>query len=165
MRLWLYVTVWCWLVPQDQERPQTTRWNFVAWNKYCEKNIQLSQASFTEKNLTEIKPMIIWLSFRRSAHWQSFHGSGKVREKRFFFKVRGKSGNFDLSQGKYIFFVKSVKSQGILYQVFVIAYFSCWENSCFKKYPKCVWSADSTRTLGKTHTLWEAQLYTFWLQN
>ena len=39
-------------------------------------------------------------------------------KKIFFFKVREKSGIFDLSWVKSIYFVKSVKSQGISYQVF-----------------------------------------------
>ena len=40
---------------------------------------------------------------------------GKVREKRKFFKVREKSGNFLRSQGKSLILSKSVKSQGILF--------------------------------------------------
>ena len=45
---------------------------------------------------------------------QGSHGQGKVREKLKKFKVREKSGNFELSQGNLIFWQKSGKSQGIL---------------------------------------------------
>ena len=34
------------------------------------------------------------------------HGQGKVREKVFFFKVTEKSGNFEIGQGKMIFWAK-----------------------------------------------------------
>ena len=46
---------------------------------------------------------------------QGCHGQGKVREKRKFLKVRGKSGNFLKSQGKSLIFSKSVKSKGMLF--------------------------------------------------
>ena len=46
---------------------------------------------------------------------QGCHGQEKVREKRKFFKVREKSGNFAKSQGKSQFLSKSVKSQGIFF--------------------------------------------------
>ena len=46
---------------------------------------------------------------------QGCHGQGKVREKRKFFKVREKSGNFLKGQGKSLILSKSVKSQGILF--------------------------------------------------
>ena len=45
---------------------------------------------------------------------QGSHGQGKVSEKRKKFKVREKSGNFELSQGNLQFWKKSGKSQGIL---------------------------------------------------
>ena len=45
---------------------------------------------------------------------QGSHGQGKVSEKRKKFKVREKSGNFELSQGNWKFWRKSGKSQGIL---------------------------------------------------
>ena len=45
---------------------------------------------------------------------QGSHGQGKVREKWKKFKVREKSGNFELSQGNLKFWQKSGKSQGIL---------------------------------------------------
>ena len=92
---------------------------------------------------------------------QGSHGSGKSQGKTIFLQGQGKVREFWFESGKIYFFVKSVKNQGILYQVFVVAYSSCWENSCFKKYPKCVSSADSTRAFGKTQTLWEVQLYTY----
>jgi len=47
-------------------------------------------------------------------HWQGSHGQGKVREKWFFFKVREKSGNFEIGQGNLKKKQKSGKSQGIL---------------------------------------------------
>ena len=50
---------------------------------------------------------------------QGSHGQGKVSEKWKKFKVREKSGNFELSQGNLKFWEKSGKSQGILEQ-FVI---------------------------------------------
>ena len=46
---------------------------------------------------------------------QGYHGQWKVREKRFFFKVREKLVNFVLGQGNLEFCTKSGKSQGILY--------------------------------------------------
>ena len=45
---------------------------------------------------------------------QGSHGQGKVSEKCKKFKVREKSGNFELSQGNLKFWKKSGKSQGIL---------------------------------------------------
>ena len=45
---------------------------------------------------------------------QGSHGQGKVSEKLKNFKVREKSGNFELSQGNLKFWKKSGKSQGIL---------------------------------------------------
>ena len=51
---------------------------------------------------------------RPSVHNQGSHGQGKVSEKRKKFKVREKSGNFELSQGNWKFWRKSGKSQGIL---------------------------------------------------
>ena len=44
---------------------------------------------------------------------QGSHGQGKVSENEKKFKVREKSGNFDLSQGNLKFWKKSGKSQGI----------------------------------------------------
>ena len=43
---------------------------------------------------------------------QGCHGQRKVREKRKFFKVREKSGNFLKSQGKSLILSKLVGSQG-----------------------------------------------------
>ena len=45
---------------------------------------------------------------------QGSHGQGKVSEKWKKFKVREKSGNFELGQGNLKFLKKSGKSQGIL---------------------------------------------------
>ena len=45
---------------------------------------------------------------------QGSHGQGKVSEKWKKFKVREKSGNFELIQGNLKFWQKSGKSQGIL---------------------------------------------------
>ena len=44
---------------------------------------------------------------------QGSHGQGKVREKCKKFKVREKSGNFEISQGNLKKWQKSGKSQGI----------------------------------------------------
>ena len=44
---------------------------------------------------------------------QGSHGQGKVREKCKKFKVREKSGNFEISQGNLKKYQKSGKSQGI----------------------------------------------------
>ena len=46
--------------------------------------------------------------------YQGSHGQGKVSEKLKKFKVREKSGNFELGQGNLKFLKKSGKSQGIL---------------------------------------------------
>ena len=46
-------------------------------------------------------------------HSQGSHGQGKVREKCKKFKVREKSGNFEISQGNLKKYQKSGKSQGI----------------------------------------------------
>ena len=58
---------------------------------------------------------------------QGSHGQGKVSEKLKNFKVREKSGNFELSQGNLKFWKKSGKSQGILLSIIcgnpVLAYF------------------------------------------
>ena len=51
---------------------------------------------------------------RKERFKQGSHGQGKVSEKRKKFKVREKSGNFELSQGNLKFWEKSGKSQGIL---------------------------------------------------
>ena len=45
--------------------------------------------------------------------FQGSHGQGKVREKCKQFKVREKSGNFEISQGNLKKWQKSGKSQGI----------------------------------------------------
>ena len=44
---------------------------------------------------------------------QGSHGQGKVREKCKKFKVKEKSGNFEISQGNLKKWQKSGKSQGI----------------------------------------------------
>ena len=51
---------------------------------------------------------------------QGSHGQGKVSEKWKKFKVREKSGNFDLTQGNLKFWKKSGKSQRISWQLLVI---------------------------------------------
>ena len=45
---------------------------------------------------------------------QGVHGQGKSQGKKYFFKVRELSGNFEISQGILEFKLKSGKSQGIL---------------------------------------------------
>ena len=45
---------------------------------------------------------------------QGVHGQGKSRGKKYFFKVRELSGNFEICQGILEFKQKSGKSQGIL---------------------------------------------------
>ena len=45
---------------------------------------------------------------------QGSHGQGRVSENKKKFKVREKSGNFELSQGILKFLKKAGKSQGIL---------------------------------------------------
>ena len=45
---------------------------------------------------------------------QGVHGQGKSQGKKFFFKVRELSGNFEIGQGILKFQQKSGKSQGIL---------------------------------------------------
>ena len=53
------------------------------------------------------------LYYHMTSHLQGSHGQGKVSENEKKFKVREKSGNFDLSQGNLKFWKKSGKSQGI----------------------------------------------------
>ena len=45
---------------------------------------------------------------------QGVHGQGKSQGKKYFFKVRELSGNFEICQGILEFKQKSGKSQGIL---------------------------------------------------
>jgi len=45
---------------------------------------------------------------------KSPNGQGKVREKGVYFKVREKSWNFEIGQGKMVFWQKSGKSQVVL---------------------------------------------------
>ena len=45
---------------------------------------------------------------------QGVQGQGKSQGKKYFFKVRELSGNFDICQGNSEFKQKSGKSQGIL---------------------------------------------------
>ena len=87
---------------------------------------------------------------------QGSHGSGKSQGKTIFLQGQGKVREFWFESGNIFFYVKSVKSQGILYQDFVITNSSCWENNNLR---------DSCKlTLGKPaqlpQTMWEVQLYT-----
>ena len=50
----------------------------------------------------------------RRHFYQGVHGQGKSQGKKYFFKVRELSGNFEISQGILEFKLKSGKSQGIL---------------------------------------------------
>ena len=71
----------------------------------CARNDQIT------RDEVECDPVVSGAATRRD---QGSHGQGKVSENQKKFKVREKSGNFELSQGNLKFWKKSGKSQGIL---------------------------------------------------
>ena len=52
--------------------------------------------------------------FCKWRQFQGVHGQGKSQRKKYFFKVRELSGDFEICQGILEFKQKSGKSQGIL---------------------------------------------------
>ena len=105
------------------------------------------QSTASHKNVETLFPknpvVLVWQRVCASAEEflrQGCHCQGKVMEKRKFFKVREKSGNFLKSQGRSVILSKSVKSQGIVFFRYIVHKFSSrpWNAFSFGKDEKWV---------------------------